>query len=248
MGLLLGDATLSWPLLSLLIFLAETAVTTLDTVRTIFVARGKKALASLLGLVEISIWLFAISQVMQNLSNVACFIAYATGFTAGTFLGIRIEEALALGSLVIRIITNKDATDLVAALRMANFGVTSIDAHGANGPVHVIFTFIKRKELAHVVRVIERVDPTTFYSIEDLRSINGGVLQARQPRQQGTVPMPARLFGIDQASARVPMPRFLAFLRRRLTRRAPRATSPLRVQHLQLRAEPLQVPREEARI
>jgi uncharacterized protein YebE (UPF0316 family) len=171
-------------LLPLTVFVAEMTVITLNTLRTIFIARGRKALASVLGLLEVSIWLFAISQIMQNLSNVSCFLAYAGGFVAGNFLGMVIEEKLALGTLVIRIIAKKDATELIAALRQASFGVTSIPAEGATGKVHVIFTVVQRRQLASVVTLIEQFDPKTFYSVEDVRAAREGVFPtppARRP-------------------------------------------------------------------
>lgn len=213
----LFDTVVSWwSPLPILICLAEMAVITFDTIRTIYIARGRKSLASLLGCVEVSIWLFAISQVMQNLNNPACFVGYAAGFTAGTFLGIGIEEKLALGTLVVRIITNKDATALIVTLREACYGVTSIEAQGASGPVQVIFTFIERKQLAHVVRIIEQADPTTFYAVEDLRSANGGIFQTPKPRPQGAVPAPLRLLGIETARALLPLPKLLTGFQRRL--------------------------------
>src|ERR1700724_1649541 len=116
-------------LLSLIIFLAEMCVVTLGTLRIIFVARGNKVLAPLLGFFEVLMWLFAISQVMQNLGDGACFIAFALGFTLGNFLGILIEKKLALGMAIVRIITNRPAQDLIERLRAAQFGVTSVDGH-----------------------------------------------------------------------------------------------------------------------
>ena len=157
-------------LLPLLIFLAETSVVTLDTVRTIFIARGMKAQAALLGLLEVTIWLFAISQVMQNLNNPACFLGYAVGFTAGTYLGIRIEAFLALGTQIIRVLTRRDATELVTALREAGHGVTSVEGQGATGGVHVLFTIVARKRLPAVVEMIEQFDPATLYVVEDVRA------------------------------------------------------------------------------
>src|SRR5208282_4991083 len=103
--------------LPLLIFFAEMCVVTLSTVRIIFVARGKKYLAAILGTFEVSIWLFAIGQVMQNLDNIACSIAFAGGFAVGTYLGIVIEAKLAIGTLVVRTITKKDAGDLIEDLK-----------------------------------------------------------------------------------------------------------------------------------
>ena len=76
----------------LFIFLAEVCVVTLGTLRIIFVARGQKLLAPLLGFFEVFIWLLAISQIMQNLSDWSCFVAFALGFTLGNFLGIHHRE------------------------------------------------------------------------------------------------------------------------------------------------------------
>ena len=91
------------------IFVAEMCVVTLCTVRTIFVARGMKFLAPLLGFFEVSIWLFAIGQIMQNLSNLGCYLGFAGGFTAGNYLGVLVEQRLGLGTLVVRIITPRES-------------------------------------------------------------------------------------------------------------------------------------------
>ena len=170
-------------LLPLLICLAETGVVTLDTVRTIFIAKGMKAVATALSVVEVTIWLFAIGQVMQNLSNASCVLGYAAGFTLGTYLGIRIEERLALGTQVIRVITPRDATDLVTALRGGGHGVTSIRGEGAMGDVHVLFTIVERRRLGQVIAMIEHFDPATFYVVEDVRKATRGVFPARGQRR-----------------------------------------------------------------
>src|SRR6476660_5827736 len=90
--------------LPLLIFVAEMFVVTLGTMRVISIARGMKLLAPMLGLLEIVIWLFAIGQIMKNLDDVSCYIAFAAGFTVGNFLGIVLETKLAMGNVLVRII------------------------------------------------------------------------------------------------------------------------------------------------
>jgi uncharacterized protein YebE (UPF0316 family) len=161
---------MSHAILPLLIVVAEASVVTLDTLRTIFICRGTKVWAAILGLVEIMIWLFAIGQIMQNLTDVWCFTAYAVGYTAGNFLGIAIEERLALGTLVVRIITNRDARNLIQAFRNNNYGVTWVEAHGLFGPVQVFFTIIPRRQLKAALHLIRLFDPSTFYSVEDIRT------------------------------------------------------------------------------
>lgn len=173
---------LSVPVMPVMIFLAEMCVVTLGTLRIIFVSRGRKSLAAVLGFFEIVIWLFAISQVMQNLSDIACFAAFAAGFTAGNYLGIKIEEKLAIGSVVLRTIWRRRADKLVDDLRAANFGVTTMDGEGATGPVQVVFTIITRRQLPEVVGIIKRFDPRAFYSVEDVRTASEGIFAAPKAR------------------------------------------------------------------
>ena len=162
-------------LLPLAIFVAETCVVTISTVRIISVARGRKVLASLLGTFEITIWLFAIGKVMQNLNDWTCFVAFAAGFTIGNFFGVLVEGKLAIGTQVVRVITNRNGAEIVAALKEAAYGVTSIDAQGATGAVRVILTVIPRKELGNVVALIKACDPKVFYSVDDLQSAAAGI-------------------------------------------------------------------------
>jgi uncharacterized protein YebE (UPF0316 family) len=178
--------------LPLLVFLAEMCVVTLGTVRIIFLSRGRKVLATGLGFFEVVIWLFAIGQIMQNLTDVGCYVAFAAGFTAGNFCGVLIEKRLAIGTLVVRIITRRRADELVARLREAEYGVTSMDARGATGPVQVVFTVIPRRERENVVGIIKAFDERTFYSVEEIQSAEAGIFPAPR-RVRGLLPLPLRL-------------------------------------------------------
>jgi uncharacterized protein YebE (UPF0316 family) len=166
----------------LLIFFAEVCALTASTMRIIFVARGHKFLAPLLGFFEIMIWLFAIGETMRNLDNWTCFIAFALGFTLGNYLGIVIDKRLALGTAIVRIITNRDATALVAEMRAANFGVTALEGNGAKGKVQIVMTVVKRKQLEEIVSLIDEHQPGAFYAVEDLQSAREGIFPARKDR------------------------------------------------------------------
>ena len=168
--------------LPLLIFIARVTDVTLDTMRIIFISKGEKFLPPLFGFFEIMIWLFAIGQVMQNLTNIFYYIAYAAGFATGNFVGIIIEDKMAIGKLVVRIITNKDATDLIEALKSKNYGITIVDAQGATGSVKIIFTVIKRMDTDDVVGMIKRFNPRAFFSMEEVRSASEGVFPSHRHR------------------------------------------------------------------
>lgn len=159
-------------LLPLLIFLARIVDVTMDTLRIVFVSRGNKLVAPILGFFEILIWLIAITRIMENLDNFTTYIAYALGFAVGNYVGLWVEEKLAIGTQLIRIITVKDASLLIGRFREKGFGATAIDAEGRNGLVHVIFLIAQRKVIQQVIGIVNHYNPKAFYSIEDIRSVN----------------------------------------------------------------------------
>lgn len=112
---------------------------------------------------------------MQHLDNPVCYFGFAGGFAMGTYVGLRIESRLALGLQVLRIIISENWQPLVDALQKHNLGITVIDGQGSKGPVKIIFTIVKRKDVSLVRRVLKNVNPQAFYSIEDIRIANQGV-------------------------------------------------------------------------
>jgi uncharacterized protein YebE (UPF0316 family) len=173
--------TVTYVLIPLMIFVARIVDVTMGTMRVIFISRGAKLIAPLLGFFEILIWLVAMGKVMQNLSNVYCYLAYAAGFATGNFVGICVEEKLAMGTFIIRIVTNRDAAELVQRMRTAGYGATSLDAEGASGPVNVIYSVVRRGSVDDVVEIIKRFNPNAFYSIEDVRFVSEGIFPVREP-------------------------------------------------------------------
>lgn len=158
--------------LPLLIFVARILDVTFGTLRIIFVARGLRFLSAFVGFFEVLIWILAIGQVMQNLTNWVNYVAYSLGFSAGNWVGVSLEKKIAIGNLIVRIITRREADDLVNFLRRSGYGVTSVEARGETGPVKLIFTIVRRKKLPEVLEIIQRFNPNAFYTIEDVRFVN----------------------------------------------------------------------------
>jgi len=171
----------AWMILPLLIFSARICDVSLGTLRVIFIAKGFKYIAPVIGFFEVIIWLLAIGQVMQNVGNVASYIAYGGGFAAGTFIGMAVEERLSLGNVVVRIITNRDESELVKSMRGRNFGVTTMDAEGSGGPVKVILTISRREDLSEVIGLIHEYQPNAFFTVEEIKSVKEGVF----PKKRG---------------------------------------------------------------
>jgi len=170
-------------LIPLLIFIARICDVSLGTIRIIFISKGMKYVSSFIGFCEILIWLLAIGQIMLNLTNIACYVAYAGGFAAGTFVGIYIEERLAVGTLLVQVILKKNPSRLIELLKSEGYGVTSIMAEGSTGPVHVIYVIVRRIDLQDVVKNIQKLHPNAFYTVADIRSISKEILPLKKERE-----------------------------------------------------------------
>jgi uncharacterized protein YebE (UPF0316 family) len=167
--------------LVLMIFFARVFDVSLGTLRIIFVARGQKYLAPLVGFVEVFIWIAAVSQVMRQAnSDIFAYLGYAAGFAAGNYIGMWIEDKLAIGTLVLRTILPNGAAALTGNLQHAGYGVTTVQGEGANGPVTLVYTIIKRKDLPSVVAIIHQTHPKAFLTIEQLRSAEEGIFPPRR--------------------------------------------------------------------
>lgn len=169
----------SWVILPLLIFFARICDVSLGTVRILFVARGQKYHSAFIGFFEVFIWIIVVTQVMQNLNNYLCYFAYAGGFAMGNFVGIKLEEKIALGIVLIRVITRKNASDLIRQLRVEGHGVTSLRAEGMEGPVDVFLSTVKRHDLRDVIEMIRKSHPAAFYTVENVQAVREGTFPRR---------------------------------------------------------------------
>ncbi|MGE0266976.1 MAG: DUF2179 domain-containing protein [Candidatus Omnitrophota bacterium] len=162
----------NWVILPLLIFLARVADVSIGTFRIVLFSKNKKYLVTLLGFVEVMIWLLAVRQVIINLANPVCYLAFAGGFAVGNYIGLVLEERIALGYAIIRIITRKKADDLFQYFISHGYRITRIPAEGSTGEVDLLFTIIKRNQIKEVIAIIKQYNPNAFYTIEDVKAVN----------------------------------------------------------------------------
>lgn len=165
----------AWVILPLIIFVARIFDVTLGTIRIIFVARGKRNLAPVLGFFEVLIWIVVISQLVQNLESFTAYIGYAAGFAAGNYVGMWLEDKLALGTYILSLITAEDTAEMISRMSEAGFGVTRVEGEGTKGKVNLIYTVVKRKNVDQVLAIIHELKPNAFVSIEEVRSTEKGV-------------------------------------------------------------------------
>ena len=171
--------------LPLIIFFARICDVSLGTMRIVFVSKGKKNIAPILGFFELFIWIAVISQILNSSenNNIICYLAYAGGYAAGNFIGMNIEERIAIGTQLIQIFSSKDVTALQKSLNDAGFGTTVVDGDGSEGKVKMLYTVINRKTSEKARKILVEFDPHIFYVIEDVRLVKSGIFPST--KQEG---------------------------------------------------------------
>lgn len=165
-------------LLPLLIFSLRVVDMSLDTLRVLFVIRGKKPLAWILGFAESLLWVIAITSVLSNLNNLWNIVGYAAGFATGNVVGMLIEERLAIGHGHMRIISSRRGPAIAEALRDAGYAATELSGRGRDGTVSVISASVRRRDALSVQNEIYAIDANAFITIEDIRPLHRGYWRA----------------------------------------------------------------------
>lgn len=180
-----SENVLNYLIIPLLIFLARIGDVSFSTIRIIFVMSGKRNIAPILGFFEALIWLLAIGQIISNIDNVLSYFAYAGGFATGTYVGMYIEERLAIGRVVLRLITKEPVHELLTFLNDNDYRYSILDAEGKTGKVNVVFLVLKREDLNHLTDAINIYHPNAFYTIEGVKMVNEANSSDKAPRGIG---------------------------------------------------------------
>jgi uncharacterized protein YebE (UPF0316 family) len=175
----ISEDIFSFLLLPLLIFLARIGDVSINTIRIIYVLGGRRWTATVLGFFESFIWLMAIRQIFEHMDNWLCYVAYPAGFASGIFVGMMIEERIAYGKVIVRIITRKDIGELLEYLNKFHHRYTHVNAQGPDGHENLVFTVLERERLENLLFKLKEILPSAFYTVEKVNRAaeSGAVVQ-----------------------------------------------------------------------
>jgi uncharacterized protein YebE (UPF0316 family) len=178
----ISENLLNYVLMPLLIFVARIGDVSINTLRIMFMMNGKKNIVPILGFFEAMIWLLAIGQIFQNVDNPLSYIAYAGGFATGTYVGMTLEEKLAIGRVLVRVITPEPHPELLEFMKMKNYRFTNVGGEGRFGKVNLLFTVMKRDTLPEFISKVKEVDEKAFYTIESVKRVSEDDLNTMEDR------------------------------------------------------------------
>ena len=157
-------------LIPLLVFGARVIDVSLETLRIILLARGGRLIVPAIAFIEIIFWIVSLGLVVNEFTNPVYLISYGAGFAAGNYAGILLEERLAMGICVLRVITSEEDHLLIDAIRGTGYGVTVVAAEGLHGPCTIFYSVVRRCDLSPITRMVEEMNPRVFCTVEDVRS------------------------------------------------------------------------------
>jgi uncharacterized protein YebE (UPF0316 family) len=158
------------------VFLLRATDVSMATIRMLMIMRGHRYLAPLIGFIEILLWVTAIGIVVQHLQSLPHVVGYAAGFATGNFLGLLIEERLALGAATVRTVVRHGGAQLAVELREAGFGVTETLGRGRDGTVEVLYSVLPRRRVERCLAVIDERAPESFVVVDEPRTVRRGWL------------------------------------------------------------------------
>lgn len=163
----------------LFIFFARIIDVSLGTIRMIFVIRGDRIPAAIIGFFEILVYTLALGMVVGALDNPVKLLVFCTGFALGILVGTYIEERLALGYRGLQVIIEREQAHIAKELREEGFPVTCWEATGKAGPKLVLNIIVKRNMAKLVADRIYEKDPHAFVVLMEPKQFRGGYIKKK---------------------------------------------------------------------
>jgi uncharacterized protein YebE (UPF0316 family) len=166
----------------IVIFLLRIVDVTLDTMRVLFMVRGRRLPAGILGFLMALVWIIAVGNAMKHLDSIWHILGYAAGYGTGTMVGITIENFVAFGLIQLRIVSKHGGVEIAEALRDRGYGATEFSGFGRDGAVEIVQSVVQRAHMDEVLALVDKFDDTAFVTVEDPQVLRGGSVVSREWR------------------------------------------------------------------
>lgn len=167
-----------WELIIILV--AKVIEVALGTMRVILIGKGFRKPGTILAVFEILLWVFIASTVINGIQETPIKgVVYSVGFAIGVYIGSVLENKLAVGQILIHVITDEaSSVNITHAIRSAGHGVTALDGKGMEGSRNVLMIFANRKNRQSIMRMVEDIDSKAVVVSNEVSQIRGGYVSA----------------------------------------------------------------------
>ncbi len=162
-------------LLCIKIFCARLIDVSLGTFRTINTVKGRDLIASLIGIVEITVWFLVVKEALNTTNNsVFIVISYALGFAVGTYIGGKISKVFIKSNLEVQVILSSKDDNIVSEIRKNGYGVTAIDVKGSKDVKYMLYIQIRDNTLEKLKRLVRKLDNKAFIVVNETKYVENG--------------------------------------------------------------------------
>jgi uncharacterized protein YebE (UPF0316 family) len=138
--------------------------------------KGYRLAAPLVSMLEITIYIVGLSLVLDHIDSPINIFVYALGYAVGISVGIRIEDYLALGYIMVTVILPVDELkpNLTSLIREEGYGVTQSFGEGRDGQRVILEILSTRKSERALYKLIKELDERAFIISHEPKYISGG--------------------------------------------------------------------------
>ena len=163
------------------IFFARLIDVSLGTFRTINTVKGKDLVASLIGLIEITVWFLIVKEALNtNDNSIWIVISYALGFSVGTYIGGKISKRFIKSNLEVQVILSSRDDNVVNKIRDEGFAVTAIEVNGSKNEKYMLYIQIRNQSLEHLKDIIKKLDKQAFMVVNETKYVENGYFNIKK--------------------------------------------------------------------
>ncbi|AJD93628.1 hypothetical protein JMA_43110 (plasmid) [Jeotgalibacillus malaysiensis] len=151
------------------------------TMRTMMLVKGKTRLASILGTVDVFIYVTALGVILKD-PSLPGIITYAIGFGIGIAIGSYIERKLAIGEQLVQIHVSDYPEALKTVLGEADFGLTIYQGEGLHGERYRIDVLAPRHRVKELKMCVRKIEPKAFMIVLEPADFDGGFVKEDEHR------------------------------------------------------------------
>ena len=162
-------------LMCIKIFCARLIDVSLGTFRTINTVKGRDLVAASIGLIEITVWFLIVKEALNTANNsIWIVVAYALGFSVGTYIGGKISKRFIKSNLEVQVILSSKDDNIVNKIRKEGYGVTAIAVKGNKNEKYMLYIQIKNHSFEHLKYIIKKLDKKAFIVVNETKYVENG--------------------------------------------------------------------------
>lgn len=143
----------------------------LGVLRTVFVVQERRTVAGLVATAEAAVWISAAGIVFADMTVVRA-AGFCVGVGLGTVVGVAVTRRMRLGRVTVRVYVpcaheGVGQPMTAQSIRDAGFAATVFRGEGRDGPVDMVLSTVRRRDVDTVLEVVRETAPDALVSVDN---------------------------------------------------------------------------------